>query len=148
LRDTRYHERCSPALAGIIGGRRALIVSMISASSMPCRYTEVMPRSACPELALDHDERHALACHLDCVCVAELMRRESPPHARMEGDPSHLGADRGGGARTPGDRAVDHTEQRADRQRLPMPKLWYELSPAPSVHADLAALSAPDLAGR
>jgi hypothetical protein len=37
-----------PALAGIMGGRRAWIVSMISVLSMPCTYVLVTPRWACP----------------------------------------------------------------------------------------------------
>jgi hypothetical protein len=36
-----------PALAGIMGGRRAWIVSMISVLSMPCTYVLVTPRWAC-----------------------------------------------------------------------------------------------------
>src|SRR5215212_8730553 len=32
------------------------------------------------ELALDDDQRHALAGHLDGVRVAQLVRREAPPH--------------------------------------------------------------------
>jgi hypothetical protein len=38
----------SPLLAGIIGARRAWTASMISALSMPSRYTDVIPRFACP----------------------------------------------------------------------------------------------------
>ena len=34
-----------------------------------------------PELALDHDQRDPLVCHLDRVSVAELMRSEPPPDA-------------------------------------------------------------------
>ncbi len=37
---------------------------MISAGSMPCRYTDAMPRSCVAELALDVP-RYALACHFD-----------------------------------------------------------------------------------
>ena len=36
-----------------------------------------------PELALDDDQRDALACHLDGVRVAELVRREAPPDAGL-----------------------------------------------------------------
>jgi hypothetical protein len=39
-----------------------------------------------PELALDDDQRHALAGHLDGVRVAQLVGREASPHA---GVPSH-----------------------------------------------------------
>jgi hypothetical protein len=44
------------------------------------------------ELALDDDQRHALAGHLDGVGVAELVRREASPHAGLAGDASQLRA--------------------------------------------------------
>ncbi len=34
------------------------------------------------ELALDDEQGHALARHLDGVRVAQLMRRKAPPHTR------------------------------------------------------------------
>jgi hypothetical protein len=34
------------------------------------------------ELSLDHIQRHASACHLDCVRVSELVRCETPAHTR------------------------------------------------------------------
>ena len=37
-------------------------------------------RVAVPELALDDDQWHAVAGHLDGVGVPELMRREAAPH--------------------------------------------------------------------
>ena len=43
-----YGPTRSPAFAGIMGARRSWTVSMISVLSMPRRYTEVTPRSACP----------------------------------------------------------------------------------------------------
>jgi len=42
-------------------------------------------------LALDDDQRHALARHLDGVGVSQLMGREAP-HAGLAGDVSQLGA--------------------------------------------------------
>ena len=36
-----------------------------------------------PELALDHQQRDALTGHLDRVRVAELVRREPSPDARL-----------------------------------------------------------------
>ena len=39
-----------------------------------------------PELALDDDQRHPFAGHLDGVGVAELVRREAPTHAGLAGD--------------------------------------------------------------
>ena len=41
-------------------------------------------------------ERHALARHLDGMGVAQLMRREPPPHARLGGEPTELDPDAGG----------------------------------------------------
>ena len=39
-----------------------------------------------PELALDDDQRDALACHLDGVCVSKLVRSRAPPRAGLRGD--------------------------------------------------------------
>jgi hypothetical protein len=47
------------------------------------------------ELALDDDQRHALAYELDGVGVPELVGREAPPDARLDGGPAHVGP-RGG----------------------------------------------------
>ena len=49
----------------------------------PSRPCEVMPRLRVAELALDDDQRHALARHLDRVRVAQLVRREASPHAGL-----------------------------------------------------------------
>jgi hypothetical protein len=65
---------------------------MISALSMPCRQIEVTPRLVWPELALDDDQWHALAGHLDGVRVTELVWREAPPDAGPRCDVSQLGA--------------------------------------------------------
>jgi hypothetical protein len=46
----------------------------------------VTPRLGVPELPLDDEQRDAFACHLDGVCVAELMRTEAPPDAGLRGD--------------------------------------------------------------
>jgi len=40
------------------------------------------------ELALDDDQRHALARHLDRVGMAQLVSREAPSHAGLAGDAS------------------------------------------------------------
>ena len=44
------------------------------------------------KLALDHDERHALVCHLHCMGMAELMGREASPNAGFGGAPAQVGA--------------------------------------------------------
>jgi hypothetical protein len=43
---------------------------------------------AVAKLALDHDQRHALARELDGMRVPELMRREPPPHTSCNGGPA------------------------------------------------------------
>jgi hypothetical protein len=45
----------------------------------------VIPRLVCPELALDDDQRDALAGHLDGVRVAELVDCEAPADAGVGG---------------------------------------------------------------
>src|SRR5215204_689657 len=42
------------------------------------------------ELALDDDQRYALARHLDGVGVSELVWREASPHAGLAGDAAQL----------------------------------------------------------
>jgi hypothetical protein len=48
------------------------------------------------ELALDDDQRHSLAGHLDGVGVTELMWRGPAPHACRGGGAPQLRACRGG----------------------------------------------------
>src|SRR5215212_6463367 len=94
------------------------------------------------ELALDDDQRDALAGHLDGVGVAELVRREASPHAGLAGDSAQLGC---GLRRRPGPPArgaVDDTKQRPDGQLDARVEPWFELLPGPVVHADLAAAAA------
>jgi hypothetical protein len=45
-----------------------------------------------PELALDDDQRHALARHLDACAVAQLVGGEAAAHAGLRSDVSELGA--------------------------------------------------------
>src|SRR5687767_8747286 len=94
------------------------------------------------ELALDDDQRHALAGHLDGVGVAELMWREASPHAGLAGDASQLRAGGGGRPGPPPRGAVDDAEQRSDRQLDARLEPGRELLPRPVVHADLAAPAA------
>jgi hypothetical protein len=99
------------------------------------------------ELALNDDQRHALARHLDRVRVPELVRREAPPHARP---PARRVAAPSGRRRPPmGARAWRRydAEQRSDRRLDPRLEPGLKLLPGPVVHADLAAaaaLAAPD----
>jgi hypothetical protein len=95
-----------------------------------------------PELALDDDQRHALAGHLDGMRVAQLVWREASPHPGLAGDAARLAAGGGGRPGPPSGGAVDDAEQRSDRQLDPRLEPWFELLPGPVVHADLAAPAA------
>jgi hypothetical protein len=67
---------------------------MISALSMPCtlrRDAEV----AVAKLALDDDQRHALARELDGMRVPQLVWREALPDTGFERGPAQIGS-RGG----------------------------------------------------
>src|SRR5215207_897208 len=44
------------------------------------------PEVGVAELALDDDQRHAFAGHLDGMRVAELVRRKAPTHPGLAGD--------------------------------------------------------------
>jgi hypothetical protein len=90
------------------------------------------------ELALDDDQRHALAGHLDRVGMAQLMRSEASAHAGSSGGPSKLGASSAGGPRAAAGASVDDAEQRTDGQRDPRGEPRLELLPSPVVHSDLA----------
>jgi hypothetical protein len=48
-----------------------------------------------PELALNDVQRHALAREFKCVRVAQLMRREPSPDARLGREPPEFAADGG-----------------------------------------------------
>src|SRR3954470_20864348 len=103
-----------------------------------------MPRFAVAQLALDDDERHALASHLDGVGVAQLVRRETPANACGRRRAAQLGA-RGRGRPWPSPgRAVDDAEQRADRELEAHIDPTLQVLPGPLVHTDLAP--APALA--
>jgi hypothetical protein len=82
-----------------------------------------------PPLALDDVERDPLVGEFDGVGVAELVRREPPPHTGLGGDAAKLPA--GGVARPgpPARRTVNHAQQRADRHFHP------ELEPGTEVVA-------------
>ena len=95
-----------------------------------------------PELALDDVERHTFARKFDGVGVAQLVRSEAPPDASVGGEPAELDAHVGARPRPSASRAVDDTEQRADRKLNAGRQPWPQLLPAPGVHPDLAAPAA------
>jgi hypothetical protein len=96
-----------------------------------------------PELALDDDQRHPLAGHLDGVRVAQWVRREPSPYAGLASGAAQLGAGGRGHPRPSARGAVDDAEQRPNRQLNARLEPGRELLPGPVVHADLAAAAAP-----
>jgi hypothetical protein len=115
---------------------------MISALSIPRRYAEVIPRSACPSWRW-----MTLTGHLNCVRVPQLVWREAASDpGRLRGG-AELAADPGGRARSTPRRAAQHAEQRSDGQINAELDPGVEVLPCPAVHPDLAtfaALSVPD----
>jgi hypothetical protein len=90
---------------------------------------EVTPRLVCPRWRW-MTFAGSLVRELDGVGVAELVRRERPPHAGLGGDASQLGA---GGVARPRPAAggpVDHAQQRGDRHRHPELEPGTEVVPA------------------
>jgi hypothetical protein len=71
---------------------------------------------AVAELALDDDQRHAFASHLDGMGVPELVRRKPAPHICRGSGAPQLGACRGGRPVPTARRAVDDAQQRTDRE--------------------------------
>jgi hypothetical protein len=118
LRDeqpfARLDQRARDLLTGIIGWRRKWTVSMISALSMPCRYTEVMPRLLWPIWALDDDQRYAFARELNGVRVAELVRREPSPDSGVRGGSAQLRSRSGTRPLAAARATAEYAEQRAD----------------------------------
>jgi hypothetical protein len=95
-----------------------------------------------PELPLDHDQRNSLVSHLDSVAVPQLMRREPTSNASSSGRVMQLFARRRRFPPPAGGRSVDHAQQRPDRELLADLEPWVELLPRPTVHPDLASLTA------
>src|SRR4051794_25050255 len=79
---------------------------------------------------------------LDAMGVAQLVRRKAAPDTRLGGEPAEFNARVGARPRPPAGRAVDHAEQRADRELEASGEPRAQLLPAPGVHADLAAATA------
>ncbi len=94
------------------------------------------------ELPLDDQQRYTLARHLDRVRVAQLMWREATAHSSASSRSVQLSSHAGRCPWPTLSRAAKHTEKRADRQLGSQLKPRRELTPRPSVHADLAALAA------
>jgi hypothetical protein len=95
-----------------------------------------------PELPLDDYERNAFACHLDCVSVPELVWRYAASYSSSGGGASELPARGRCFPVASGGGALDHAEERADRETRAEALPGFELFPCPGVHSDLAALVA------
>jgi hypothetical protein len=102
-------------------------LAAVDALQVDGRDTEV----AVSQLALEDDQRHAFAGHLDGVGVAELVWREAAPHAGRGGRAPTLGACRSGGPVAPARRAVDDAEQRTDGQLRTVGGARAEVVPSP-----------------
>ena len=89
-----------------------------------------MPRSLCPEMALDDDQRDAFAGHLDRMGVVELVRREAAPHPGSGGGAPQLGAGRGRRPVAPARRTAEDAQQRTDRKLAPQLEPGLEPFPA------------------
>src|SRR5213082_3268876 len=87
-------------------------------------------------------QRDAFAGHLDCVRVAELVRREPTAHPRRAGRLAQLDANPGWRAGTAAGGSTEHAEQRANRQPRADLEPRLELLPGPTVHSNLAPLAA------
>src|SRR5436309_13722469 len=98
------------------------------------------PEVSMTELPLDDYQRDAFAGHLDCVSVAELVRREPSPDAGRPSGVSQQRADPGRRAGTAAGGSTEHAEQRADRQPRANLQPRLELLPGPTVHSNLAPL--------
>jgi hypothetical protein len=83
-----------------------------------------------------------LVRELDGVGVAQLVRREPPPHAGLRRDAPQLGAGSVAGPRPSAGRPVDHAQQRPYGHGHPELEPWAEVVPAPRVHADIAPAAA------
>ena len=59
--------------AGIIGAGRSWTAAMISVLSIPRKYRDVIARSACPRLSLNHEQRDPFPRHLDGMSMSELV---------------------------------------------------------------------------
>ncbi len=102
----------------------------------------MIPRCACPQLALNDHERNALVSHFDRMRVPELVRRESAAYASRLGGSSQVLPRGGLLPMATSRRTVDDAQQLPDWQRRPDLEPRLELLPAPAVHPNLAATAA------
>jgi hypothetical protein len=84
------------------------------------------------ELPLNDDERNAFVSHLDRVRMPELVWGEPSPDAGSRGSVMELLSSCRRLPVPPGRRAVDHAQQRPDRQLVPSLQPRFELAPRPA----------------
>src|SRR4051794_40750262 len=143
-------QRSSVVRTGSNGARRACTVSMISALSMPWRYTDVMPRLLWPSWRWMTTSGTPSWASSRGVRVAQLVRGKAAPDASGRRGVAQLrasGRDRPAPAAR---RTGDDAEQRPDGKLYPGGEPRLQLLPGPVVHADLApaaALAATDQHG-
>src|SRR4051794_5798387 len=94
------------------------------------------------QLALDDDQRDALARHLDDEGVAELVGCEAPPDASARRGVAQSLAGRGRRPAAAPGRAGERAEQRADRQPDADVEPLLQSLPGPVVYADFPAATA------
>jgi hypothetical protein len=83
-----------------------------------------------PELALDDEQRHPLAGHLDRVGMPQLVGREASPYTRAGGGLVQLRAHTSRCQWAPRGRTAQHAKQRSVRERGPELEPRVELFPA------------------
>jgi hypothetical protein len=115
---------------------------MISPLSMPRRYTDVTPRSVCPSwrwIRFSGTPPRAIstACAWGSWCGAK--RRRTPA---CTSDASQLRADSSGRPRPSPRGSLNDAEQVPDGKDSALRRPGTQLSPAPIIHADPAALTA------
>jgi hypothetical protein len=113
-------------------------LAAVDALEVDARDTEV----GVPELALDHDQRHAVVRHLNRMSVPELVWREPAPYPGFNGRAMQLLGRGGCFPPTARSRSMDHTEQRPDPQLTTDLEPRIKLVPRPAVHPNLATLAA------
>jgi hypothetical protein len=92
------------------------------------------------ELALDDVDRHSFAGELDGMRVAQLIGREPPPDAGVDGERAQFGSSGGRGPAAAAGGSVDDAEQRSGRQQHAVCQPGGELFEPELVHSGLAAL--------
>jgi hypothetical protein len=100
------------------------------------------PEVGVPQLALDDEQRNALAGHFDGVGVSKLVRRKASANAGRLSGAMELAADACRRARGATGRSTEDAEERADRKARAELQPRLEMRPRTAVHPDLATPTA------